>query len=128
MRKNYKPLYSSSSLDDLVAAPLIAIANANGALALRQLKMLFDLCFYYDPDYEKEILSPVEVTLTITRPAFPSKDANPDYLKLETIEATFNVPIITLIPISSLCVDSFEADFTFEFTDVLQQKKAHRSN
>lgn len=120
--------FTGLPMDSLIGGPLNAAAEANSAMALTQTKFMLDTCFQRIP------IAPGTSTTTTTTPASGGGSAGQDYnyspiminmtLKrgvltptstgttIQEVDTTFNLPLLTIVPINSLAVD--EVDITFE--------------
>lgn len=107
--------FSGLPLEHLIGGPLIAAARANSMMAMEQAKFIMDYCFYQKEDG----YHPIMISMTLTRsfidtsdPAgTKTKDRN---LPLKQLSTSFTLPLLTIIPISSLAVESMEVDFEME--------------
>jgi hypothetical protein len=98
--------HKAALVEDLLAAPFIAAANANSKMAQEQVKFLMESCF----DADGDSFSPKMISLTI-RKDNPSEPDTP-----ETI--SFELPLITVIPFNSLCVKDINVKFDMEIVSV----------
>jgi VCBS repeat-containing protein len=109
--------FSGLPMPALIGGPLKAAANANAAMAVTQTKFLLDTCFVAnktggtdeDPVYS---YTPIMLDMILERgvltPASePGKEAT-----IQSVKTNFKLPMLTIIPLNSLGVDS--ADVTFE--------------
>ena len=96
----------------LIGAPLNAAADANAAMAITQTKFILDTCFSQAgtaPDIQYQ---PIVIQMTLTRGVITSGESPVDPPNIQSVNTTFNLPLITIIPINSLGVDN--VDITFE--------------
>ena len=100
-------------LDSLVSAPLIAAAKANEAILKQQTQFILDTCFTVD----EGIQTPVMVKMRLSRPSIDYTKPN-DELSLESQDLVFQVPLISLLPINSIGVNSIDVDFNMEVTSM----------
>ncbi len=101
--------FSGLPMKELIAAPLVAAAQANNMMALTQTKFLLDTCFSLKIQGEKEVYKPIMINMTLTRPVI-----NADGTEAEPIESDFNLPLLTMIPLNSLAVDEVKVNFEME--------------
>ena len=111
-------------MDQLIGAPLRATANANALMAKTQTQFMLDFCF----TKKDGNLEPVMVDMVMTT-AKMEPDGNEDGdLKMNRVTARFSLPLLTLIPITSLAVKDFEVDFDMEVTSVEREESSSESS
>ena len=98
--------HKAALIEDLLAAPFIAAANANSKMAQEQVKFLMETCF----DAKEDSFSPKMVSLTIRKNN--QSETEPDEL------LTFELPLITIIPFNSLCVKDINVKFDMEIVSL----------
>jgi uncharacterized protein DUF2589 len=94
---------------ELIGRPMVAIVKANEMMAKEQVKLLMKICFSRIGDtYE-----PVMITMSISRGVIEPGDGEgpAEILQLVT---TFQVPLITLIPINSLAIENADIEFDMD--------------
>lgn len=113
--------FTGLPMDSLIGGPLNAAANANAAMALTQTKFMLDTCFTKtviagsSPDAYN--YNPIMIKMSLTRGVITPGDpaaTPPTSTKIEEMETKFDLPIITIIPINSLGVDSVDVTFEME--------------
>lgn len=100
-------------LNSLVSAPLIAASKANEAILKQQTQFMLDTCFTVDEDTR----TPVMVKMRLSRTSIDYSKPT-DGLSLESQDIVFQVPLISLLPINSLGVNSVDVDFNMEVTSM----------
>ena len=100
-------------LESLVSAPLIAASKANEAILKQQTQFILDTCF----TLEEDIQTPVMVKMRLSKTGIDFTKPN-DELLLESHDIFFQVPLICLIPINSLGVNSIDVDFNVEVSSM----------
>jgi hypothetical protein len=108
--------FTGLPMDDLIGAPLLAAAKANGMMAVTQTKFLLDTCFSYDATTLS--YAPVMVKMTLTRSALvpgtaSSTDPRPEPTVLP-VKTVFELPLLTVVPLNSLAVDNVDVTFDME--------------
>lgn len=104
--------YRSTDIAGVIGAPLVAAATANSMMAREQVKFLMDFCFQKtDNTYE-----PVMIRMSITRAVVEPTTGSQTQPTISRIESTFEIPLLTIIPINSLAVESMEVDFMLDIT------------
>lgn len=109
--------FTGLPMDALIGGPLNAAARANAAMALTQTKFILDTCFYPaqvgsppEPGYE-----PIMIKMSLTRGVIqPSSTSPPGPPIIQPVTTTFDLPLLTIIPINSLGVDNVEITFEME--------------
>ena len=106
--------FTGLPMGDLIGAPLKAAAEANQMMAVTQVNFLLDTAFKYNATDDN--YAPIMVTMSITRgvlvPVDPTKpNIEP---KIEEVTATFDIPLLTLIPLNTLAVDDVSINFDME--------------
>ncbi len=110
------------NIDQVISAPLVAASTANAMMLKDQARFLMEFCFDVterkdaDGNVTGVTHTPRMINMVMTRTTVdPTKDSNdPDALR--TVEMTFSVPVLTLIPINSLAVDEVKIEFDMEIT------------
>lgn len=113
--------FSGLPMEDLIGAPLNAAAKANAAMALTQTKFLLDTCFAkcgkdeISPSGEKITnysYNPIMIEMSLERGVIAyDKEGVPS---MDIITTKFNLPLLTIIPINSLGINSVDVGFEME--------------
>lgn len=113
--------FSGLPMDSIIAGPLNAAANANAAMALTQTKFILDNGFNKSVTGSgptaKTSYSPIMITMSLTRGVITPGDPNASPATATTIQSvvtTFDLPVLTIIPINSLGVDNVDIAFEME--------------
>jgi len=136
--REFTPSFESLSMEDIIGAPLVATAQANSEMAREQVQFLMDFCFAKQGNDEAsgandEVVSatsnykPVMVQMEVTRSDIvpsPEPGGTPSLVR---VKSTFEVPLLTLIPINSLAVNEVTVEFEMEVTAVEQTKSTEQS-
>lgn len=112
-------------MESLIGGPLNAAANANAAMALTQTKFLLDTCFTRtlgDPKAnppKADSYSPIMIEMSLVRgvltPGDPTAtDEKLKFTNIQEIATTFNLPLLTIVPLNSLAVDTVQITFEME--------------
>lgn len=127
-KKNSAAASQGLSIDKLLAAPFIAAANANSAMAKKQTAFLMDSCFDIEIDEktEEEIFNPKMITLSMTKNIISESKGKRNTPKIEQITTNFQLPILTIIPFNSLCVKDVSVKFDMEI--ISQTDSASKTN
>lgn len=103
--------FTGLPMADLIGGPLMAVTEANSNMAKAQTKFLLETCFQIDKE-TPDNLKPIMIKLNLTRAVLSfDKDKKPDTAYVTT---TIELPILTIIPINSLGVDSASVNFEME--------------
>ena len=104
--------YSGVDIAGIIGAPLIAAAHANSMMAREQIKFLMDFCF----TKKGEVYEPVMIRMSMTRAVVNPPEKEGDAHSIRRIAATFELPLLTVIPINSLGLENVQVDFDLEVT------------
>lgn len=100
-------------LESLVSAPLIAASKANESILKQQTQFMLDTCFTIDGTVQV----PVMVKMKISRTDIDYTRIT-DEQPLKSQDIVFQVPLISLLPINSLGVNSVDVDLNMEVTSM----------
>lgn len=100
-------------IDEVIAAPLEAAARANSNMAHEQLAFVLKYCFEQVSDGK---YLPRMIDMTISRHELVETQGGE--CEMVSIDATIHLPIITIVPLSSLAVEKIEIDFDLEITSM----------
>ena len=115
--------FSGLPMEDLIGAPLNAAAKANASMALAQTKFLLETCFAKckkedtNPTTGEKTVrysySPIMIEMSLERGviAYENNNTSPH---IDVITTKFNLPLLTIVPINSLGVDSVDIGFEME--------------
>lgn len=131
--------FSGLPMEDLIGAPLNAATKANAAMALSQTKFLLETCFtkttgtrtQQQPQSDEKtapksensssgVYKPVMIEMILERGVLgydtelKSKDKTSTTPTIKTVTTTFNLPLLTIIPINSLAVTTVDIGFEME--------------
>ncbi|MBI9064472.1 MAG: DUF2589 domain-containing protein [Marinilabiliaceae bacterium] len=95
----------------LIGAPLNATATANSSMAVTQTKFMMDTCFNKEGTAPAISYKPIMIKMELVRGVIGPPAENGD-VTIQNVTTTFNLPLLTVMPINSLAVQT--ADVTFE--------------
>lgn len=122
----FKPAADSNlDIEEIIGAPLVAAARANSMMLREQTKFLMDFCF--NKRENEDIYDPVIIQMSITRGVLVPGEGSGDSAKVQQISTTFNLPLITMIPINSLAVETITIEFDMELTTHIEKKSDAQS-
>lgn len=99
--------FSGLPMDTLIGGPLNASANANANMALTQTKFMLDTCF----TKEGENYKPIMIVMQLDRGVLtPTENGT----EVKNVTTTFNLPLLTILPLNSLAVDDVTIAFEME--------------
>jgi len=136
--------FTGLPMDSLIGGPLNAAATANAAMALTQTKFLLDTCFSRtpgDPNAKKpDSYSPIMIIMSLDRgvltPGSPAVPAGPGGnppaqpatdTKIQQVTTTFNLPLLTIVPLNSLAVDTVNITFEMEVKSSFSEDQSQSS-
>jgi hypothetical protein len=120
--------FTGLPMSSLIGAPLKAAAEANYVMAGSQVKFLMATCFNASTDSSKgdTTYTPIMIKMEITRGVITpssttSKDGSPAKPDISSVTTTFNLPLLTILPLNSLAVTNatvnFEMDVNSSYSD-----------
>lgn len=117
--------FTGLPMADLIGGPLMAVTDANGNMAKKQTQFLFDTCFKYTEGSDN--LEPIMIKLNLTRAVLSFDDTltTPDTSYFTT---TIDLPLLTIIPLNSLGVDSASVNFEMEVKSSCSEDIKESSN
>lgn len=105
--------FSGLPMDALIGGPLNAAADANAKMAVTQTKFLLDTCFNYEGEGKDRKYKPIMITMELNRPIIKDTgDGNGPIVTPAVVQ--FHLPILTIVPLNSLGVDSVNIEFDME--------------
>ncbi|MDI1430030.1 MULTISPECIES: DUF2589 domain-containing protein [Polyangium] len=106
--------FTGLPMGDLIGAPLLAAAQANSMMAATQTKFLLDTAFSVSGEGDKQTYKPVIITMELTRSALVAGEPGKSDPKILPVTTTFELPLLTIIPLNSLAVDDVDVSFNME--------------
>jgi hypothetical protein len=101
--------FRGTAIADLIGLPVVAIVKANDMMARQQVKLLMQNCFSGAGD----VYEPVMVTMSMRRGVIePGDDDHP--ASIGEIVTSFQVPLITLLPLNSLSIEEVDIKFDMD--------------
>ncbi|MBL4940592.1 MAG: DUF2589 domain-containing protein [Colwellia sp.] len=101
--------FSGLPIKALISAPLLAGAEANSKMAITQTQFLLSTCFNVTGSSGSEEYKPIMINMTLTRSVI-----KPDGSAGDPVETKFDLPLLTIMPLNSLAVDSITVNFEME--------------
>lgn len=127
--------FTGLPMDSLIGAPLNAAANANASMALTQTKFMLDTCFQkkeisgssptaynYDP-----IMIKMSITRGVIQPQNAAQDGTVPPPDIEAVTTTFDLPLLTIIPINSLGVETVDITFEMEVKSSFSEEQSEQT-
>ena len=121
--------FSGLPLEDLIGGPLNAEAKANASMSFVQTKFIMDTCFetVENEDVNKNVTyKPKMITMVLER-SFMDYDKKSGETVLNKVTTTFNLPLLTIIPIKCLAVKSMDVGFEMEVKSCCPETKHDES-
>lgn len=120
--------FTGLPMNSLIGAPLNAAAEANSAMAVTQTKFILDTCFSYQKSGDDVEYKPVMIKMSITRGVIqpqpqPEGGGEIPAPKIEAVTTSFDLPLLTIIPINSLGVDNVNITFEMEVKSSYAEKQ-----
>lgn len=111
--------FSGLPMKSLIGAPLIAAADANNMMAMTQTRFLLNTCFESHGEGEEIKYKPIMINMTLTRQVL-----NKNGEENGSVESSFNIPLMTVIPLNSLAVDDISVNFEMEVVSSFSKKNS----
>lgn len=106
--------FTGLPMDSLIGAPLNAAADANAAMAITQTRFILDTCFSQSGTAPNIEYKPIMIKMSLTRGVITPSATPGTAPSIDPVVTTFDLPLITIIPINSLGVDSVNITFEME--------------
>ena len=122
--------FSGLPMESLIGGPLNAAANANSAMALTQTKFLLDTCFSKAKDTDSYTPIMIKMTLTravITPPAAAEVGKPTPNPSLTQVSTEFNLPLLTIVPLNSLAVETIDVGFEMEVKSSFSEEQSEET-
>jgi hypothetical protein len=104
--------FAGLSLPDLISSPLVAIAKAQRQMAQEQIRGLLETCMQYDE--KNQCYEPVMITMSLTRSFQTNSNSSDSPAEMTRVRTQFQVPLMTILPISTIGVENYDMHFNFE--------------
>lgn len=123
--------FTGLPMSSLISGPLNAAADANAAMALTQTKFILDTCFQQEGEGDATTYKPIMIKLKISRQYLKEQPAGADGTipapTMEKVDAEFDLPLLTVIPINSLGVDNVDITFEMEVKSSFSEETSQES-
>lgn len=109
--------FTGLPMDSLIGGPLIATTRANANMAFTQTQFLLDNCFNKTVTGSETNYTPIMIKMSLTNNVITPGDPNatpPTSTSITPFVTTFDLPILTIMPLNSLAVDSLNIHFDME--------------
>jgi hypothetical protein len=110
--------FSGLPMEDLIGGPLNAAAKANAAMALTQTKFMLETCFNKETSGENGTTTykPIMIAMALERGVIGSTTGTSGEVEpvVKIVTTTFNLPMLTVIPLNSLAVSTVDIGFEME--------------
>jgi len=118
----FKPTFGKeTNIESLISAPLVAASKANVVMATGQTKFILDYCFVKKGDSYEPIM--IEMLLTKNE-VVPAEDEQTP-ARIKQTELVFGLPLLTIVPMVSLAVNSIDIEFDLELTSTTSKDSDH---
>lgn len=124
--REFKPEFSNEiDIESIIAAPLVAASKANVVMATGQQQFLLDFCFEKNDDGSYE---PRMIKMVMKKGILIPGDSRDEPAKIEVERLTFSVPLLCIVPFSSLAVDNVKIDFDMELTSAISEEYTSKTS
>ncbi len=114
--------FTGSSMGSLIGGPLMAASSANQQMALSQVNFMMTSCF--NSDEKGKGYPPVMIDMEVTRNVITPATKEGDTPTISNITSVISVPMLTLMPLNSLAVDSVNVSFNMEVKSAYSEDKS----
>lgn len=135
--------FNGLPMDALIGGPLMASARANSAMAFTQTKFMLDTCFAKihvpagpqgSPPVQvaaHDEYTPIMINMTLVRGVItpgattgspPNQTTAPAVI--QNVKTTFNLPLLTIIPLNSLAVETVDITFEMEVKSSFSEEQS----
>jgi hypothetical protein len=106
--------FQGINIDNMIGAPLVATARANSMMAREQANFILTHCFTNDEKGYHAVM----IKMSLTKNYVKTKKT-----EIGSVTGYFDLPMLTIIPINSLGVESLELDFALEIKSHYARKE-----
>jgi hypothetical protein len=118
--QSFEPDFSKElDIESIISAPLVAASKANVMMVTGQTRFLLEYCFTKG---ENNTYAPVMITMSMTKGVIDETKTPSDSDYIKSVQMTFGMPLLCLIPINSLAVDKVTVDFDMEITSAISKQ------
>ncbi|MBU6267193.1 MAG: DUF2589 domain-containing protein [Sphingomonadales bacterium] len=116
--------FTGLPMEALIGAPLMAAAKANHQMACDQVNYLLGTCFKTAGDDKDAGYAPIMISMKVTRPVLTPSATSPD---VKNIDSVIQLPMLTIMPLNSLAVDSVDVKFHMEVKSSFSEDQENKS-
>jgi hypothetical protein len=115
-------------MEALIGGPLNAAATANSAMALSQTKFMLDTCFSTETTDGGGInYKPIMIVMQLERGVLTPGATAEEATKIEMVTTSFNLPLLTIVPLNSLAVDNVDVSFEMEVKSSFSEEQSQET-
>lgn len=120
--------FNGLPMDSLIGAPLNAAAQANSSMAMTQVNFMMHTCFQDTPNAtgDNYSITPIMINMTLTRGVLSTNDSGD--VEVQKVDTTFDLPLLTIVPLNSLAVETADVTFEMEAKSSFSQKAQQTSS
>lgn len=107
----------SHDIEKIISAPLVAAAHANSMMQREQTTFMMETGF----NEVNGRFEPIMIEMVLIQHVMDDTSNENGSPNMKAIETTFNLPILTIIPLSSLAVDQVNVQFELEINDQISK-------
>ncbi|MCK0536880.1 DUF2589 domain-containing protein [Alcanivorax quisquiliarum] len=123
--------FSGLPMRSLIGGPLTAAAQANSMMAVTQTNFMLDTCFNKVENGDSTSLQPIMVTMQISRGVIGQGEAaqgSAPPTNITNVTTSFDIPLLTLIPLNALGVTDVEVGFDMEVKSSYSDESTQESS
>jgi hypothetical protein len=131
--QSFEPNFSNEiDIDSIISAPLVAASKANVVMATGQQRFLLDFCFdkNVDGSYMPKLIKMVMVKGVIVPDEYEkeSEGLKEPGFTIKEERLSFSIPLLCIIPFSSLAIETVTIDFNIELTSAISSESKTAEN
>jgi hypothetical protein len=120
--------FTGLPMEDLIGAPLNAAAKANASMALTQTRFLMETCFNVEQEGEHNIYKPIMIEMCLQRGVLTTTNDEKKEVVIQNFTTTFNLPLLSIIPVNSLAVNGVDINFEMEVKSSYSETETTEKN
>ncbi len=100
-------------IESIITAPLVAASKANVVMATGQQRFILDYCFTKTDDGTHE---PILIKMVMVKGVVDPDKQEGEAGHLKKVDLVFSLPLLCIVPFSSLAITSLTIDFDLDLT------------
>lgn len=119
-QQSFLPDYSSElNIESIISAPLVAASKANVVMVTGQTRFLLEYCFN---KIKGNNFEPKMINMVMSRNVIDTSKKPGEPGHMQEVKMAFTIPLLCLVPLSSLAIDKVTVDFDLEITSMTSRE------